>query len=363
MTETPPELEGLLTIAIPTYNRPEQLKRCLLALIPQLTRECRLLISDNHSEIPAETLACPILENLGWKQFHIHRHAFNKGAHGNLHHCFESATTEWLWVLGDDDVPAHDAVQTLLTSIQTHSDALALTYEVTEFRQIMGSPAPRQEACFAELAEYLGSDALYCSGLISSLVLNVPRARTGIIKGYEFGSSFFPHLAWIIHAMQNQRGRIIYSPRSIVTFAADGASESPLDPILPNLRYLTRMVASDEARALFMSNSYMRALVRPWYKRLLSPGFHQITLATSFRRHPKARSLLRRARRLCAESIEFDQIASPMPLAGALMCGQLLAAVCLGYVCGPLIRMLYRLKNSKLEVPTLLNHPQQPLVP
>lgn len=354
---------GTITIAIPTYNRPEPLRRCLEALLPQLTSECWLLISDNCSDVPVATIVVPLLEQYGWKQFRLHRHEFNKGAHGNLHYCFESTSTEWIWVLGDDDVPADDAIQTILTSVQTCPDALALTCEVQEFRKFIGGSPPVEELHFNKLEDYLASDALYCSSLISSLILNVPKARKGVAKGYEFGSSYFPHLAWIIFSMQKHGGCVVYSPKQLVKFIADGASEMSLYPILPNLRYLTRMLESVEARICLMNNSYMRTFVGPWHKRIKSPSFVQIVIATAFRHVQSGSDVIRRARRVCGESFEFDQIASPLPLAGMLMCLQFLMAVSAGCICGPLIRVLYRAKNRTQPAPTLLESVRQPLVP
>ena len=45
-------MTALLTIAIPTYNRGEQLLRTLGRLLPQLDERCELLVIDNHSDHP-----------------------------------------------------------------------------------------------------------------------------------------------------------------------------------------------------------------------------------------------------------------------------------------------------------------------
>lgn len=353
----------ILTIAIPTYNRPEQLRRCLEALVPQLNPECWLIIADNHSDVPVASFALEILEQSGWKGFDIHRHPFNKGAHGNLYFCFESATTEWLWILGDDDVPAEDGIDKILSSVKRHPNTLAFAFEVTEFRRNIGGHPPESELHLKRLIEYLASDALYFTSLISSCVLNVPCTREGLIKGYQFASSFFPHLVWIIDSMQKHGGTIIYHPKIIVTCVSDGQRDAPLDPVLPNLRYLTRMLESDHARSSLMDSSYIRHFVGSWWKRLRSPGFFHLMIATAYRSEQPGKNVLRRARRMIGESAEYDQIVAMVPFASIAMQLQLLLAVSLGLVVGPLIRLCYRFKNKNRIYPSLLDTLQQREVP
>ena len=43
-----------LTVAIPTYNRNATLKATLEHLLPQWNERCKLLILDNHSDVPVE---------------------------------------------------------------------------------------------------------------------------------------------------------------------------------------------------------------------------------------------------------------------------------------------------------------------
>ena len=51
-----------LTIAIPTYNRNEILKANLGKLLPQVTKECRVIIFDNCSDVPVKDSIQNLLE-------------------------------------------------------------------------------------------------------------------------------------------------------------------------------------------------------------------------------------------------------------------------------------------------------------
>ena len=100
-----------LTITIPTYNRSEALSKTVRQLLPQLTQECNLLIVDNASETPAIAVLGELL--LAWPDVNIqiHRNRYNVGMCGNFMRCFELCDTEWLWILGDDDIPCPDAIK------------------------------------------------------------------------------------------------------------------------------------------------------------------------------------------------------------------------------------------------------------
>lgn len=94
----------LLTIAIPTYNRSSCLRELLDSLLPQLADESRveLIVSDNASE--DDTQAVLDSFEAGGARFSRNRNTRNLGADGNIHHCFESASGTYVWIVGDDDI-------------------------------------------------------------------------------------------------------------------------------------------------------------------------------------------------------------------------------------------------------------------
>lgn len=47
---------AILTIAIPTYNRPDKIQKQVRLLLPQLTPEVKLTIRDNNSLRPVVSL-------------------------------------------------------------------------------------------------------------------------------------------------------------------------------------------------------------------------------------------------------------------------------------------------------------------
>lgn len=111
-----------LTIAIPTFNRIDELAETVARLAPQLTDSCILLIVDNASLTDIESFLQPTLADWPNVKVQFHRNRYNLGMCGNFMRCFELCETEWLWILGDDDPPCRDAISTILRSIHTNSD-------------------------------------------------------------------------------------------------------------------------------------------------------------------------------------------------------------------------------------------------
>lgn len=123
---TPPSLDQrssvrpIVTIVIPTYNRPDALKRLVTALLLQQDPRWRLLVIDNCSPVPAASILPPEVE--------VIRNSTNIGIHGNVIRCFERAETDWVWVVGDDDVPVPGGIAQALATIEQYPDAGVLNF-------------------------------------------------------------------------------------------------------------------------------------------------------------------------------------------------------------------------------------------
>lgn len=117
-----------LTIAVPTFNRNQILLDNLHHLLPQLTRDCKLLILDNCSAVPvAETLGATLRE-FPALEVDIRRNRANIGANANILRCFELCDTEWLWVLSDDDTATPDAIEIIFKHIAQYPACMFLNF-------------------------------------------------------------------------------------------------------------------------------------------------------------------------------------------------------------------------------------------
>ena len=191
----------ILTIAIPTYNRPEQLKNTLSIIIPQIKKDQRvtLLILDNHSEIPVKQIF--IQEDLSFDRVQIIRNAYNIGGTANIMRCFELCETDWIWVLGDDDFPTKNAVEVLLEDTQ-YSHCYAY-YSVPYIKK------PLFYLEDSERVEHIGFESLMnrfnneieLMAFLSAAVFNMKKIRPYLIEGYSAANTGVPHLFMMFKAL------------------------------------------------------------------------------------------------------------------------------------------------------------------
>ncbi|HLI76090.1 MAG TPA: glycosyltransferase family A protein [Acidobacteriaceae bacterium] len=126
-TETPtrPVPRPLLTIAIPTFNRADQLEGLLEVLEPQVAShpEVEVFVSDNASEdnTPDVIAASARRFALAGARLRTHRHATNIGSDANFAFCFAQAEGHFFWMCGDDDLIVPNAVAEILALLRTPS--------------------------------------------------------------------------------------------------------------------------------------------------------------------------------------------------------------------------------------------------
>lgn len=114
---------NLLSIAIPTYNRPEKLKRMLGFLYSELSSlspSSRLLISitvvDNGSPNEVYTVyKDSYLAHEYNSQVNFIKHPKNLGLNGNLDYIYKNIEGEYLWLIGDDDMLRQGILKAVLS--------------------------------------------------------------------------------------------------------------------------------------------------------------------------------------------------------------------------------------------------------
>ena len=152
----------LLTIAIPTWNRAQDLERCVACLAPQVEivdRNVEILIADNGStDATAETIAA--LEAPYSFVRHV-RNATNVGPDRNYLVLFEQAAGDYVWLLGDDDFIADGGLRACLDEIErSQPDLLVTNYEFCNVDRCANSKQPQIKRCFATDRHHLDLDAL-----------------------------------------------------------------------------------------------------------------------------------------------------------------------------------------------------------
>jgi glycosyltransferase involved in cell wall biosynthesis len=100
----------LISICIPTYNRPESLINCLNSLVLQTKKNFEVCISDNCSKKNIYNLVKPYKKKLNIK---INKNKKNLGFALNLLKVSSMAKGEFIWFVGDDDLLIKNAIERL----------------------------------------------------------------------------------------------------------------------------------------------------------------------------------------------------------------------------------------------------------
>ena len=134
-----------LTVVIPTYNRKEPLREQLKSLEKQgHYDDYEIIISDNHSNYDVEEMINQSFQASFTSIITVFKRPCNVGGDMNVSLCFQLPTTEWMWLLSDDDISENNSIETILNDINAHQtdDVCWIKYSIS------GGFAPnREEYC------------------------------------------------------------------------------------------------------------------------------------------------------------------------------------------------------------------------
>lgn len=110
----------LISICIPTYDRPEKLLNCINSLSLQTKKNFEVCISDNCSKVNIKKLIQPFKKKLNIK---FKKNNKNLGFAVNLLKVSKMASGEFIWFLGDDDLLIPSAIKKLTQIIEANYSA------------------------------------------------------------------------------------------------------------------------------------------------------------------------------------------------------------------------------------------------
>jgi glycosyltransferase involved in cell wall biosynthesis len=212
-----------LTIAIPTYNRNETLKNTIQHLLPQITPDCRLVISDNHSPVPIEETLAPVLSQYPNVDLQIIRNRFNIGAAANILRCFEYCYSDWLWILGDDDIVLPDAVNTVFNTISGNESAAFISFSSTDLSKNNLRPVTYETRGLADFAERV--DFAHHLNFMSCSVWRVQAVVQNLSLAYHYAYSMTYTFALLISSL-GDKGTCLFSSSPLIDVATTADVEN-----------------------------------------------------------------------------------------------------------------------------------------
>jgi glycosyltransferase involved in cell wall biosynthesis len=109
----------LVSVVIPTYNRPAYLKQALLSVLHQTYSNYEVLVADDCSiENPQQ-----LLDELQDDRIRLYRQATNRGVGVNVTHALLQTQGKYVACLNDDDLWEPDFLESLVLCLEQHPQA------------------------------------------------------------------------------------------------------------------------------------------------------------------------------------------------------------------------------------------------
>lgn len=121
----------LVTVGIPTYQRPELFAVCLQEIVSQTYTNLEIIVGDNGGPNPAMDEI--IAGYAGDSRIKYVRHAENLGAIGNFQYLIKAATGTYFMWSADDDHRKPDFVEVLVDALEKTPDAILAMTDIDVF--------------------------------------------------------------------------------------------------------------------------------------------------------------------------------------------------------------------------------------
>jgi glycosyltransferase involved in cell wall biosynthesis len=118
MLQTSRKQQPLVSVIIPTYNRPEYLKQAIASAVKQTYTNIEIIVSDNCSEENTQA----IVESFGDSRIKFWRQRTNVGMFANQMHAFKIAQGKYVASLHDDDMWNEDFLEKLIPPLEANPD-------------------------------------------------------------------------------------------------------------------------------------------------------------------------------------------------------------------------------------------------
>ncbi len=115
-----PASAPLVSVLIPSYERPHYLREALASVVAQTYRNLEIVVHDNAS--PTDPAA--VVAVFGDPRIVLHRNARNLGVTANLAVGLAKCTGKYVAILGDDDLWEAEFVAALVVPLERHPEAV-----------------------------------------------------------------------------------------------------------------------------------------------------------------------------------------------------------------------------------------------
>ena len=186
-----------LAIAVPTYNRNEQLSKTIAALLPQITSDCCVFILDNNSLVSPLDSSIFLRKIVDDGLVTYIKNKNNIGGDANIIKCMEISEAEYTWVLGDDDMPAENSIDIIFQAIRDKPQSVFFNFSSDMFFLIVNKNGNG-------LNEFIRAiDSFENLLFISASVYKTEYMQKNIRHAYQNCSSSMQNLACLLSSLDD----------------------------------------------------------------------------------------------------------------------------------------------------------------
>ncbi len=188
-------MQALLTVAIPTYNRPGPLSHTLDVLCSSISSQFEILICDDSSDQRVQDLVTQYQKK--YPKIRYVRNPVNLGFNANVAKLYELSNTPYVWFLCDDDTIFEDSVTKIISSLEKNRPCVSIfscswvnSYGVESLAGV------REDRLYESLDAFDSYDVLMRMTFLSILVYQKREGLIEIIKNYpNFRDNVFVQLS------------------------------------------------------------------------------------------------------------------------------------------------------------------------
>jgi hypothetical protein len=202
----------LLAVCIPTYRRPDQLRRCLESVIRSAAPHAVAIVVADDA---ADDTNVALLEELRRRYpLLVHyRNASNLGIDGNILRCVDLCQARHAWILGEDDRMLPEGVSTVLAALAAHEPPfLYVNYASVDEAVAMvlcERSVDLDVDVTVDAAEFLRNHA-WSAGFIGACV--VDRRLWERVDPAPYLGTYFAHVGVILESVAGRQVRMLARP-------------------------------------------------------------------------------------------------------------------------------------------------------
>jgi glycosyltransferase involved in cell wall biosynthesis len=253
----------LVTVVLPTVNRPRYLEQALRSAVGQSYRNIEILVRDNASEPETGEVVCGFQD----ERIHYLRHPHDIGMTPNVLGGFRDAKGKYVTTLHDDDLWQPEFLEKMVAALEANPEvviAFCDHYIVNETGKIEHTATEKNTAFFGRASLAPGVHKPFKE--LALIDFSVPVAMASVVRRESANWNNFPNLIsaydlWLVYLLCRNGDACYYLPERLTSYRIHLGSESALGRVRLNKAFIEiyESILPDERVAEF-SNVFRKRL-------------------------------------------------------------------------------------------------------